>query len=404
MLRRSADGELFPVECAAELTLHNQTWLVAMERDGGSRGLKLRLRYPAPELDLAEKLLDMAVPQRLAVSATAASAEALASLYEELRRRGGPLRVSAHSFEELPKFQVAADGRLVPSKARLSTSVDGRDVDVLVDSAFGDSSVTIQVDADREALAQELIAFATAAPSARKRRRDARQVDVSGLDWNDVAGLGTIRQRLEEWVEAPLKNPDLFHRLRLKPPKGLLLVGPPGTGKTLIAKVLAARSSAAFLYAAPADLFSMWFGESEKAVARLFKQARELAAKRGRTLIFFDEIDGLFVGRAKSAHEASRRILSQLLTELDGLDELAGVMVIAATNRVEDLDPALIRPGRFDHLVEVGLPDAAARAAILAVHLEGRPTEPVGEPCFSECRDRLTALIADHPDAGCRPP
>lgn len=377
VLARSRDGELFPVACAADLVISGQAWQVAMEREPPGRKLKVRLRYPAAELELAERMLDVAIPQRIAVTSAAASQESLATLYEELRRRGGAIRVSAHSLEELPKFEVAPDGRLVPSKVRLSTTIAAREVDVVVDTMFTETTVTVQVDADREALAQELIALVASTPSSRKPRRGGREVDVSKHDWSDVAGLGPLKQQLEEWVEAPMKNPGLFRHLKLRPPKGLLLVGPPGTGKTLIAKVLAARSSAAFVYATPADLFSMWFGQSEKAVARLFRQARELAKARLRALVFFDEIDGLFTGRAKNAHEASRRIMSQLLTELDGLDELSGVMVIAATNRVGDIDPALLRPGRFDHIVEVGLPDAAAREAILSVHLVNRPTDPL---------------------------
>ena len=390
VLARSRDGELFPVVCAADLVLSGQGWQVVMEREPPGRKLKVRLRYPAAELELAERMLDVAIPQRIAVSAVAASQEALATLYEELRRRGGTIRVSAHSLEELPKFEVAPDGRLVPSKVRLSMTIASREVDVVVDTMFMETTVTVQVDADREALAQELVAIVASTPSARKPRRSGREVDVSKHDWSDVAGLGPLRQRLEEWVEAPMKNPELFRHLQLKPPKGLLLVGPPGTGKTLIAKVLAARSSAAFVYATPADLFSMWFGQSEKAIARLFRQARELAQARRRALIFFDEIDGLFTGRAKNAHEASRRIMSQLLTELDGLDELSGVMVIAATNRVEDLDAALLRPGRFDHLVEVGLPDASAREAILSVHLADRPTEPLDLCAVAAATDGLS--------------
>jgi transitional endoplasmic reticulum ATPase len=164
----------------------------------------------------------------------------------------------------------------------------------------------------------------------------------------------------------------LFHSFRLCPPKGLLLSGPPGCGKTLIAKALAAETEVNFIAVKGPELMSMYVGESERGVREVFHKARQAAP----CIVFFDEIDALASTRAGGGHQdagVSGRVLSQMLTELDGIEELKGVLVLAATNRRDLLDPALLRPGRFDVQIELPLPDRAAREKIFQVHMRDRP-------------------------------
>ncbi len=200
-------------------------------------------------------------------------------------------------------------------------------------------------------------------------------VEVPDVSWDDVGGLEHVKRRLREAIEWPMKYAGLFDSFRLKPPKGLLLSGPPGCGKTLIAKALAAETEVNFIAIKGPELMSMYVGESERGLREVFHKARQAAP----CIIFFDEIDTLASTRASAGREDSgvgARVLSQMLTELDGIEELKGVLVLAATNRRDLLDPALLRPGRFDLQVDLPLPDQAARAKIFQVHLRDRPIAP----------------------------
>ncbi|HJP69508.1 MAG TPA: CDC48 family AAA ATPase [Sphingomicrobium sp.] len=196
-------------------------------------------------------------------------------------------------------------------------------------------------------------------------------VEAPQVRWNDVGGLDVARDRLREGVELPLKHPEAFRRLGIRPAKGFLLYGPPGTGKTLLAKAAAREAEANFIATKSSDLLSKWYGESEQQIARLFNRARQVAP----TIIFIDELDSLVPARGGGLGEpqVTERVVNTILSEMDGLEELQNVVVIGATNRPTLIDPALLRPGRFDELIYVGVPDTAGRRRILAIHTEGMP-------------------------------
>jgi transitional endoplasmic reticulum ATPase len=196
-------------------------------------------------------------------------------------------------------------------------------------------------------------------------------VQVPNIGWDDVGGLDDARDRLREGVELPLKHPDAFRRIGIRPAKGFLLYGPPGTGKTLLAKATARESEANFIATKSSDLLSKWYGESEQQIARLFARARQVAP----TVIFIDELDSLVPARGGGLGEpqVTERVVNTILAEMDGLEELNNVVLIGATNRPNLIDPALLRPGRFDELVYVGTPDTAGRRRILAIHTKDMP-------------------------------
>ena len=196
-------------------------------------------------------------------------------------------------------------------------------------------------------------------------------VQVPDIKWDDIGGLDNAKQELMEAVEWPLKYPDSFEKFGVTPPKGVLIYGPPGTGKTLLAKAVANESQANFIAIKGPELLSKWVGESEKGVREVFRKARQTAP----TVIFFDEIDSIASTRSGSSTDSgvTQRVVNQLLTEIDGLEELQDVAVIAATNRVDIMDPALLRPGRFDRHVKVDDPDEKARLAIFKVHTKDMP-------------------------------
>jgi transitional endoplasmic reticulum ATPase len=227
---------------------------------------------------------------------------------------------------------------------------------------------------DEQLLALSVCADDFAAARAEVQPSALREVvtEVPDVDWDDIGGLDAARQQLIEAVEWPLRYPEAFARANVRPAKGILLHGPPGSGKTLLAKVLAKRSEANFISVKGPQLLSQWVGESERAVREVFRKARQTAP----CIIFFDEIDALAPRRADGSDQVAERVVGQLLIELDGIEALRGVLVLAATNRPDRIDPAILRPGRFDLLIAMPPPDAASRAAILRVHTRRTPLAP----------------------------
>jgi transitional endoplasmic reticulum ATPase len=196
-------------------------------------------------------------------------------------------------------------------------------------------------------------------------------VEVPDVRWEDVGGLKAVKDRLKEAVEWPLKYAHIFKKAGIRPPKGILLSGAPGCGKTLLAKAIANESRVNFLSVKGPALMSKYVGESERGVREMFKTARQAAP----CIIFLDETEALLPARGMGGADShvSERVLSQFLAELDGIEELKGVLVLGATNRLDMMDPAVLRPGRFDAIVEIPLADEADRQEIFAVHLRGKP-------------------------------
>ncbi|MFC7046409.1 CDC48 family AAA ATPase [Halobacteriaceae archaeon GCM10025711] len=196
-------------------------------------------------------------------------------------------------------------------------------------------------------------------------------VEVPDVTWKDVGGLEETKDRLQETIQWPLDYPEVFREMDLQAAKGVLLYGPPGTGKTLLAKAVANEAESNFISIKGPELLSKWVGESEKGVREVFSKARENAP----TVVFFDEIDSIATERGRTSGDSgvSERVVSQLLSELDGLEELEDVVVVATTNRPDLIDSALLRPGRLDRHVHVPVPDEEARRAIFEVHTRNKP-------------------------------
>ncbi len=206
-------------------------------------------------------------------------------------------------------------------------------------------------------------------------------VEIPKVKWSDIGGLEEVKQALKEMVEWPLKSPEGFERLGIQPPRGILLYGPPGTGKTLLAKAVANESGANFISIKGPELRSKWVGESEKMIRDLFRRAKQVSP----TILFFDEVDALAPRRGGSfGEQATESIVSQLLTEMSGLEELKGVVVVAASNRPDMIDPALLRPGRLDRQILVPAPDQKSRLEILKVHTKAVPLKNVDLKALAE--------------------
>ncbi len=195
-------------------------------------------------------------------------------------------------------------------------------------------------------------------------------IEIPRVTWDDIGGLSQVKQELREAIEWPLKYPETFKRVGITPPKGILLYGPPGTGKTLVAKAVASESAANFISIKGPSVLSKWVGESEKAIRETFRKARQASP----SIVFLDELDAICPRRGVSADShVTERMVTQLLTELDGLEELKDVVVIAATNRPDIIDTALLRPGRIDRQLLINPPDRAEREEILRIHTREMP-------------------------------
>lgn len=195
--------------------------------------------------------------------------------------------------------------------------------------------------------------------------------DVPSIRYEDIGGLKEELGRVREMIELPMKHPELFERLGIKPPKGVLLYGPPGTGKTLIAKAVASETNAHFISLNGPEIMDKYYGESERKLREIFKEAQENTP----SIIFIDEIDSIAPKREETRGEVERRVVAQLLALMDGMEARGDVVVIGATNREDSIDPALRRPGRFDREIEIGVPDREGREEILQIHTRGMPLD-----------------------------
>ncbi|HKZ34171.1 MAG TPA: CDC48 family AAA ATPase [Candidatus Nanoarchaeia archaeon] len=214
-------------------------------------------------------------------------------------------------------------------------------------------------------------------------------VETPNIGWEDIGGLDNIKQELKEAVEWPLKYPETFTRMGIRPSRGILLYGPPGTGKTLLAKAVAKEAEANFIQVKGPSLLSMWVGKSEEGMRKVFERARQVAP----CIIFFDEIDALANKRGLDAGtRVTERVLNQMLAEMDGLEDLNDILVIGATNRPDMLDPGLLRPGRFDKILLIGAPDEKGRLQILEIHTKKMP---IGDGKTGLSNAKREALLKD---------
>ncbi|MEM2388414.1 MAG: CDC48 family AAA ATPase, partial [Candidatus Thermoplasmatota archaeon] len=245
------------------------------------------------------------------------------------------------------------EGRVVTKGDRISINIMGRKIDLIV-TGISPSAEAVIIGTTTEIKVGE---------------KTAGEERIPRVTYEDIGGLEEEIKQVREMIELPLKHPELFERLGIEAPKGVLLHGPPGTGKTLLAKAVANETNANFYSLSGPEIMSKYYGESEENIRKIFKEAIENAP----SIIFIDEIDSIAPKREEVTGEVERRVVAQLLALMDGLQERGKVIVIGATNRINAIDPALRRPGRFDREIEIGIPDKKGRREILEIHTRGMP-------------------------------
>ena len=291
------------------------------------------------------------------------------------------------------------DGVDLKELAKVTHGFVGADIAALAREAAIDAVRRImpQIDLDAQTIPTEVLEnlhvgrddFLSALKRVQPSAMREVMVQVPDVGWSDLGGIDDAIEKLKEGIELPIKNRDAFHRLGIRAAKGFLLYGPPGTGKTLLAKAVAKEADANFISMKSSDLLSKWYGESEQQIAKMFRRARAVSP----CVLFIDEIDSLVPARGNALGEpqVSGRVVNTILAEMDGLEELQSVVVIGATNRPTLVDPALLRPGRFDELVYVGTPDAKGREQILGIHVANMPlADDVSLAGIAEKTERFT--------------
>ena len=281
------------------------------------------------------------------------------ALPQNLRVRGnvGPMIRSNLSG------QAVTEGQTVPVSFGLGplSSMSGQKIPLKIASTDPGGTVVVTDSTEVDVTDQPAEQISGGSPSSEATAPDVSYEDIGGLD-------GELEQ-VREMIELPMRHPELFQQLGIEPPKGVLLHGPPGTGKTLMAKAVANEIDAYFTNISGPEIMSKYYGESEEQLREVFEEAEENAP----AVVFIDEIDSIAPERGETSGDVERRVVAQLLSLMDGLDERGEVIVIGATNRVDALDPALRRGGRFDREIEVGVPDKGGRLEILQVHTRGMP-------------------------------
>ncbi len=367
--RTHGQGDAYAAVAAFDCRASGHAMTVEIDEERFSTGtsVTVRVRCRPEALAAAQELLSF--PWERTTVEVVLSDQGRAALLSLLRDELEELR-TVPGFDTFPLLRFDPAVGLVPDQMRVQGWRKGRLVVCTFEGILG--RVRLECDLRDAQWVQELAARVVERPQGQAVTLWG-SIDPGDCSWEDLGGLGEVRDHLRQLVEVPLRNPEPFRHLGIRLPKGILLQGPPGTGKTTIGRILARTSGAAFFYMTPADINSKWYGESERNVARLFSAARRAAQEGRPAIVFVDEIDGFF-GERSQMHEPTRRAFAQLLTELDGLQAQEGVVLLAATNRPRDLDPALLRPGRIDYTVQLPLPDLAARREIFAAQLRRSPT------------------------------
>ncbi|MFX0081538.1 MAG: CDC48 family AAA ATPase [Candidatus Hodarchaeota archaeon] len=276
-----------------------------------------------------------------------------ASLADRITFAGVEESVILRRSEQLVRM---LENRVITKGDILSFNAMGRRIDFIVVDFFP-KAAAVRIHLDTKITISE------------KTHKELIELETRRVTYEDIGGLEEEIQKIREMIELPIRHPELFKRIGIDPPKGVLLHGPPGTGKTLLARAVAYETEAHFITISGPEIMSKFYGQSEENLRKLFEEAKDMAP----SIIFIDELDSIAPKRGEVTGEVERRVVAQLLSLLDGLEGRGEIIVIGATNRVNDIDPALRRPGRFDREIEIGVPDTDGRYEILLIHTRGMP-------------------------------
>jgi SpoVK/Ycf46/Vps4 family AAA+-type ATPase len=370
IMKQNDDNIIYPVEAVYEVKFNNSIFIVE-HKPTLSDTLKVKVECDVNNINLIQKIFEESRDKRLQITKVFDSNEEIIKTYGYLKDNASYLKILQNENSCNQKIIMNKKYGAIPINSTFNVILNETKYQFKFSSLAGYSYVEIKSPPEKANYIEELI-DQVCLPTIKEGDVGVKTLEgtlsVKGYTWDSVGGLSTVKEELQEYIEWPLQNPDLFKHLNTSMPKGILLTGPPGNGKTTIAKILANVTNSEFYSVSSADINSKWVGESEKNIQRLFNEARK-SVKKGKTaIIFIDEIDGLYTNRDEM-DKYTRKTFGQFCSELEGISDLEGVVVIGATNKYDDLDAALVRPGRFSKRIEIPNPKYEERKEILEIYL-----------------------------------
>ncbi len=366
MKHSEEDNSFYPTTATFDATINESKYRVIFESSFREE-LKVTLECDIDNVNSMKDLLAGAKHEVISISKKYESLGPIKNLYEFLKSKAKSMKITGGRTDSNPKMIVDEELGLLPVEAKISTSLDRTNYIIRISTDFN-NKVDIECPLDKTDFVSDLLERMSV-KKTKEGEKEVKSLDfyvsVGEYHWNMVGGLSKARKELQQYIEWPLENTELFKKLDSSIPKGILLIGPPGNGKTTIAKIIANESKSSFYTVSPKDINSMWVGGTEKNWGRLFNQARADVKKGKTVMIFIDEIDGFYTNRDE-LDKYSRISFGQFCQEMDGISDLENTVVIAATNKHKILDEALVR--RFTKKIYIGKPDAEGRKEILDIY------------------------------------
>ncbi|MFH1248759.1 MAG: ATP-binding protein [archaeon] len=374
-MRKADNGEFYPIGALIKTKIDGSDYNIKIgETYSAGSKLKVSVECEVGKEKAVEEMFSKARYQPVIIEKKFEDEEPLRKMYEFIKKNSDSIKIFESGLNKSPKMIIDERFGLLPVEASIHAKIEDTEYQFIFSDNYH-KSISIECPVEKTEFVSSLLEKMV----TRVLKDDEKgiksldfAVSVKEYNWEMVGGLGEIKKELEQYIEWPMSNPDLFKKLDVKMPKGILLIGPPGNGKTTIAKILANSTNSIFYTVSPKDINSKWVGQTEQNWGRLFKMAREDSAKGNKVLIFIDEIDGFYVSR-DDMDKYSRMSFGQFCQEMEGISDLENIVIIGATNRYKDLDEALVRPGRFTKKIYIGTPDETGREEILKIYLKNKP-------------------------------
>lgn len=377
-LVNSEEGTIYPISASFLVNIAGAEYKFDIDSNYDKERLNVSVELGYENREVVKEIFSEAKSEIVSISKHYEDKEALINLYNYIVENASSTKMlPPSSLKKLPQMELNSDGKLVPKEAIIRATINEDEYTFEFEGGFITEKVSVSCPRNKIEFINTLLnKMQTGSVDENDDSKKVKSLDfivsVSQYSWNDVGGLDEIKKELEQYIKWPLENPELLIAVNTTTPSGVLLIGPPGNGKTTIAKIIANESGAVFYSISPKDINSMWVGGTEKNWGRLFNQARKDVKDGKKVIIFIDEVDGFFTSR-EEMDKYSRISFGQLCQEWQGISDLQGILIMGATNRYQDLDEALVRPGRFSKKVYIGNPNEKARVQILNLYFKKMP-------------------------------